>query len=219
MPVRTTMSALNTQVALMIGDASNVQFTQQQVQDTLDRNRQDVRYESLIIAPSIVNTASTNNVASTIFADFYSQYGWWEADIVLQAYYGGAAWVVVTPVSSELLLEQAHFVFEANVFTSGTVPGQTPPVFATGKVFDIYSAAADLLEFWAASYAGRVDVTMDGQTARLSQLMSNKLKAANIYRMQAKPKIATMTRGDIMPELSTRRVRLLDEGDSVKGRG
>src|SRR5579884_1118025 len=143
MPVRSTMTALIARVSLMIGDPTNAQFTTQNVQDYLDLNRDDVRYESLAIAPSIVNTASTGNQASTIFADYYSSFGYWEDDVVLQGYFNGAAWVVLTPVASENLV--GHWAFETNVFTSGTVPGQLPPVFATGKVYDVYAAAADLL--------------------------------------------------------------------------
>ena len=63
---------------------SNQQFADQDVQDRLDASRDDIRYEPLTIAPSIVNTASTNNVPETIFADYYSKYKWWESDVVLQ---------------------------------------------------------------------------------------------------------------------------------------
>lgn len=209
------MLDLIARTSLLIGDTANTQFTQQQVQDYLDANRDDIRYEPLTIGPSIVNLPSTNNMASTIFADYYSKYSWWEQDVILQGYYGGQAWVVLTPVVSEYLV--GHWSFEANVFTAGTVPGQLPPVFATGKIYDIYASAADLLEFWSAIYTASYDVTVDGQSLRRSQLMLNKLELAAKYRQRAKPKLARMSRGDVLAPISSRRMRLLDDGDNVKG--
>ena len=216
MPVRPTMSDLIARERQMIGDPAGASqfFLDQDIQDRLDASRDDIRYESLILAPSIVNTASTNNQASTIFADYYSKYGWWEQDVVLQGYLNGAAWVVLTPLASDYIT--GHWQFELNVFTSGTVPGQLPPVFATGKVFDIYWAAADLLEFWAVQLSGAYDITVDGQSLRRSQLMTAKFAAAEYYRRLAKPKIARMDRGDVLAPIGTKRMRLLDSDDTVK---
>ena len=211
------MSQLIAQIRLMIADpiGPNQQFADQDIQDHLDANRDDIRYESLAIAPSIVNTASTNNQPQTIFANFYSKYGWWESDVVLQANYNGAAWVVVTPVASDYIV--GHWQFEINEFQSGTVPGQLPPVFATGKIFDLNATAADLLQFWGATLAGAYDVTVDGQSLRRSQLMTAKLALSEYYRRLAKPKIAKMSRGDVMPAIGSRRMRLLDSDDLVRG--
>lgn len=217
MAVRATMSDLISQVRLKIADprSASQQFSDQDIQDRLDDHRDDLRYESLTIAPSIVNNALTGNQAQMVYADYYSKYQYWEADVVLQAYFNGAAWVVVTPIASDLTT--GHWQFETNVFTTGTsVPGQIPPVFATGKVFDPYAAAADLLEYWAAALANRFDVTADGQTLRRSQLMTNKLTLAGLYRRQSKPRIAKMHRSDVLPPMDTVRMRLLDSGDLVK---
>lgn len=217
MAVRTTMADLISQVRSKIFDprSANQQFSDQDVQDRLDASRDDVRYESLTIAPSIVNNSLTGNQADTIFADFYSKYQWWEADVVLQAYHNGAAWVVVTPLASDLIV--GHWQFELDVFGAGTsVPGQLPPVFATGKVYDPYAAAADLLEYWAAALSNRFDATVDGQTLRRSQLMTNKITLAGLYRRQCKPRIAKMVRSDVQPPMDTVRMRLLDSGDLVK---
>jgi len=92
------MSDLITLVRTMISDPAGTsqQFNDQQVQDRLDASRDDIRYESLQMAPSIVNTTSTNNIASVIFASFYSEYNYWEADVVLQGYLYGAFWKVLT---------------------------------------------------------------------------------------------------------------------------
>jgi hypothetical protein len=220
MAVRSTMSSLITLTRRMIADplSTTMQFQDQEIEDRLDANRNDVRYESLAIAPSIVNLASTSNAASTIFADYYSSFGFWEADVVLQGQGPtGLPWIVLTPLVSELLIDQAHWQFELTPFVNGTVPGQLPPVFATGKIYDVNAAAADLLEFWAAVLTGSYDVTVDGQGLRRSQLMAAKLTMAKYYRHLAKPKSVKMVRRDVMPPMSSRKVRLLDSDDLVKG--
>ena len=206
MAVRATMVDLIALVRTMIADPAGAsqQFSDQNVQDRLDASRDDIGYEPLESFKSVVNTASTNNIASIIFADYYSTYGYWEADVVLQGFLGNAFWKVLTPVASELLLDNgAHWQFEASVFTTGTVPGQLPPVFATGKVYDVYSAAANLLDFWAATLTGRFDFSSDGQSFRVSQLMQAKQKMADYFRRQAKPKIGKMVRTDLQREHET----------------
>jgi hypothetical protein len=218
MPVRSTMSDLIALARLKIFDPSggSQQFTDQQIQDRLDSGRMDVRYEQLQIAPSIVNTASTSNQPQTIFADYYSQYSWWETDVVLQGQGStGAAWVVLTPLASDYII--GHYQFELTPFVNGTVPGQLPPVFATGKVYDVYAAAADLLEFWAAALTCAYDISVDGQRLNRSQLMAAKLTMAKFYRLSAKPTTITMTRSDVMAPISSKQIRLLEGGDTVKG--
>lgn len=217
---RSTMYDLIALVRKFIGDpfSDDTQFSDDDIQERLDASRDDIRYENLKIAPSIVNLNSTSNSASTIFADYYSNYQYWESDVVLQAQDSVTAkpWVVVTPTLSELTV--GHWQFENNVFTSGTVPGQLPPVFATGKIYDPNWAAADLLEFWAMTLSAAYDVTVDGQSLRRSQLMTAKLAMSEYYRRKAKPRVAKMIRDDVRSPISSRRLRLLDESDSVKGR-
>ena len=217
MPVRSSMSDLITTVRRMIADPSSEseQFTDLEIQDRLDDSRDDIRYEMLAIAPTILNAASTNNVPETIYADYYSTYKWWEADVVLQGQDSNAnPWAVLTPTSSDLIV--GHWQFEANIFTAGTVPGQIPPLFATGKVYDLNWAAAELLEFWAALYAGAYDVTVDGQTLKRSQLMQAKLTMSQYYRKKAKLRTVSAVRNDVLPSISTRSIRLLDSDDIIR---
>jgi len=219
MAVRATMNDLINLVRVMIADPAGTsqQFNDQQIQDRLDASRDDIRYESLQMAPSIVNTASTSNIASVIFSSYYSDYNWWEADGVLQGFLGGAYWKVLTPVASDYIT--GLWQFETNEFVSGTVPGQLPAVFATGKVYDPNSASADLLEFWAASYARRFDFSSDGQSFKVSQASAGLQKQAEYYRRQAKPKVAKMVRHDVALPVDGNRVKPLgDNIDLYKGR-
>ena len=192
-------------------------FADQDVQDTLDSYRDDVRYEPLKIAPTILNAASTGNSPVVIFADYYSNLQWWESDVVIQGNNVStlASWVVLTPTTSDYIV--GHWTFEANIFTSGTAPGQYPPLFATGKVYDLNAAAADLLEYWALSFAGAYDINVDGQSLRRSQLMTAKQAASEYFRRRAKPRIAKSVRSDIAPAIGSRKYRLLDSDDILKG--
>lgn len=219
MPVRSTMYDLIAQIRRMIADpfSDAMQFSDQDIQDRLDANRDDIRYEGLTIAPSIVSNANTNNAPQTIFADYYSKYGWWEGNPVLQGTLNGNPWIVLTPVSSELLLDTAHWQFEPDVYGTGTVPGQLPPVFATGRVYDIFRASADLLEFWAVSLSSAYDIVVDGQSLRRSQLMTAKLAMSEYYRKQARPKMVKLNRDDVRAPISTKRIRLLDDEDVYRG--
>lgn len=205
----------------MIADpfSDNMQFDDNTIQQRLDDSRIDVRYEGLTIAPSIVNAASTNNTPQTIFADYYSKYGYIEADVVLQGIdLNNNPWKVLTPVASELLLPTAHWQFEpSNLFTNGTVPGQLPPVFMTGKSFDVNCAAADLLEYWAVSLSSAYDISVDGQNLRRSQLMTAKFAAAEYYRKLARPKTGKMVREDVRAPVSSKKIRLLDDEDVYRG--
>lgn len=219
MAVRSTMAALITKVRSLINDPSSGTpvFADQDVQDQLDATRLDIRYELLTAAPTLLNAASTNNQAGVIWADYYSRFQWWEDDLVLQGVNisTSQAWVVLTPVSSENFY--GHWTFEANIFTAGTVPGQYPPVFATGKSFDIWRAAADLLEMWAAQYAASYDFTADGQNFRRSQIVAAKMKLAEIYRRKARATTVTVQRRDIQSPTGAHveHVPLLGQNDDI----
>ena len=219
MAVRTTMASLITKVRSLINDpAGGSQVWQDQdIQDQLDRTRFDIRYEQLTPGPTILNAASTNNQPGVIWADYYSRYQWWEDDVVLQGVNVGtsAAWIVLTPAASENFY--GHWQFETSVFTIGTVPGQYPPVFATGKSFDVYMAAANLLEMWAAKYALSYAFTADGQTFHREQVLANLTKMAQTYRAQARVVTAFPLRMDLATPTGghVEHVPLLGNNDTI----
>ena len=221
MAVRASMTQIISRVRMMIFDAAGASqfFDDQTIQDTCDESVEFVRYEPLQIAPTIINTASTNNQASVIFIEYFSRFQWWESDAVLQGIDipTNAAWKVLTPTQSDYI--NGHWWFEDSSleWTAPTVPGQYPPVFVTGKIYDLYLAAADLLTFWGAGLASKFDATVDGQTVRRSQLMQAKFTLANQYKLKAKPRSAKMVRNDINQDANARRMRLLDSDDLVKG--
>lgn len=199
MAVRSTMSAIIAKVRQLIGDpaSATAQFDDQWIQDVLDARRDDVRYEQLQPGPSIVNAASTNNQPAVIWADYYSRYPFWESDVVLQGLNvsTGAAYIVLAPLASDLVT--GRWQFELTPFVNGTAPGQWPPVFATGKVYDVYGASADLLEQWAATWTRKYSFSADGASFQRNQAFQSLLKLADQYRAKAKPTSGTLVRSDI----------------------
>jgi len=63
--------------------------------------------------------------------------------------------------------------------------------------YDLFLAAALLLEIWAASLACAYDIVVEGQSLHRSQLLQAKLTLAQTYRRQARPRRATLVRSDM----------------------
>src|SRR5260221_5876044 len=222
MAVRSTMTAIIARTRLLVGDPTggSPAFTDQQIQDTPDECRDDESYELLTPRPSIVNAASTNNIASIIWADYYSRNQWWEDDLIIQGNIPNTgSWLVLTPLASDNLT--GHWQFELTPFTNGTAPGQYPPVFiGFGKYYDIYLASSKLLEIWSATLASTTyDFTQDGFNARRSQIIDGKLKLANLYRARARVRTIRARRDDHPPGGPAERIPLLGEGDVFTGEG
>jgi hypothetical protein len=74
------------------------------------------------------------------------------------------------------------------------------PLFVTGYTYDLYAAAADVLEVWAAREKWAYDVTVDGQTLRRSQVGDRLMALAQSYRRLARPVSAVTYRSDIEME-------------------
>ena len=183
-PLRSDMTDLLTKLRLLINDPSSAQFSDQDLQDALDETRTDVRYEEIAAAPTLSNSGGS---ATYQWLDYYSSYQWWEADVVIV----GASFQTITPTTSDLLV--GHWTFP--VGAQGV--GQVPPLFATGKTYDLYAAAANLLDYWAASVSLQFDFGGDGRTYRPSQMAPALQAMAEQYRRKARATVWTMRRDDV----------------------
>lgn len=188
-------------------------FADQQVQDWLDRTRQLVRYEQLTPAPDIVPPATGPSPAQFDWATYVSRYTDWEANEVLQGNLpGGISWQLLSPLTSDELT--GRWTFDVTLPTISTnIPGQLPPVFITGMIYDPYLAAAYLLEMWAAQLSDAFDFTSDGQTFRRSQRGAAKLMLAKQYRQSAKPITTQTVRRDLQASTSIQPVHLIGESN------
>lgn len=182
MAVRSSMAALIARTRLLINDLSSAtqQFADQDIQDVLDESRVDVVNQALEPRPTYV-------VGTIQYLNYYSQ-GGWEDDYVFKQYLT----IVVTPSTLEPIA--GHFAFATSTL---------PPVYITGKLYDVYRAAADLLERWAAVWVFRYAATFDGQTAQRQQVAIALQNLATTYRKKQRAGTIKMIRSDIAANQAT----------------
>lgn len=85
---------------------------------------------------------------------------------------------------------------ESAVFTDEQVREALAARTDTEGEADVYAAAADLLEMWAAKEKLSFDFEADGQTFRRSQKSQSLLELAREYRRQQRPQQVGMVRSD-----------------------
>ena len=136
MSVRASMADLITRTRTLIFDpgpltgALSSIFTDGQVQDALDFWREERRWVALRPMP-------TYTVGGNIhYLDYYHDAQNWEADVQLQ----DLTYLTITPALSEYIVGHWQFTTQPNGIG----------VRATGKTYDLYASAADLLGWWAA---------------------------------------------------------------------
>jgi hypothetical protein len=173
---RTSMSNLISLVRDLIGDPAGEEqtFTDDQIERSLEVHRWEYRYLTLKPLPTVIS-------GNTEYRDWYSDEQYWEADATL---YDGN-YNVLTPTSSNPLHGQWSFSTHQTA------------VLASGKIYDPYGAAADLLEMWASKVALEYDVDADGTRMNRSQKREALQSLATQYRRQQRIVVATQERGDV----------------------
>jgi hypothetical protein len=177
MAVRSTLATIIDRVRTLINDprGASQTFADQDIQNCLDDYRQDVGNVAL--------TSYLTYVSGTVqYLDYYHDLGSWEDGFVLKQFLT----VVVTPSASEPIV--GHWTFATST---------RPPVYLTGSTHDIYRAAADLLERWAAKWALNYDFSSDGQSFRRSQAASMLQALAVTYRKKQRASNMSFTRSDL----------------------
>lgn len=114
--------------------------------------------------------------------DFYAQDGDWEDGVVFVT----IGFEPVAPTTSDLRV--GHWTFDAP---------QLPTIYLTGKNYDLYGAAADALEQWAAIVKRKYDVQSADQKLMRSQQSKAMLDLAETYREKQRPQRLTMVRSDV----------------------
>lgn len=183
MALRPTMAGLIARTRQLIFDTAQEQvFADSQIQDALDLRRRDVRTAALAPVPSF------QTGGQTVYLDYYSDAAAWEDDVTLQSL--SFADITASVVLREPLV--GHWAFAQQPDGVG--------VRITGKVYDLYGSAADLLEQWAAQVKLCVSFSSDGQTFRLDGQGTALLALAARYRAQALPQITRLRMTDDAPE-------------------
>lgn len=176
---RSTMAALIARVRLLINDTlpadSGQVWTDDQIQDVMDASRLDIKNEVMIPKP-------TFSGAQIQFLDYYTHLGDWEDDYILKQFLV----TQVTPATSEPVA--GHWTFAETTL---------PPVYISGKNYDIYRSAADLLERQAAQWALRYSMTVDGQNLQRGMVTQALQNLAKTYRLKQRASAIYVTRTDI----------------------
>lgn len=176
MAARASMATLIARVRQMINDTSgSPTFQDQEIQDVLDQSRMDIYNTPLKSEP-------TFSGIDIQYLNYFSDVGGWEDDYVLKQYLT----TLVTPSSAEPIA--GRFAFAQNVF---------PPVYITGKIYDVFRAAADLLDRMAAKHVLCYSFSSDGQSFQRGTVPTALQALARTYRMQQRPRAITMRRSDI----------------------
>lgn len=198
MAVRAAMAALIQEVRDLIGDTTAPEMlTDQQIQDKLDENRQSVRYELLLPAPMISNDVKTNP-AQMVWLEYFSRNRFWEVDEIVQ----DAFWVQLTPITFEPLVGRWVFSYDLDaspgVLPPKTVsPGQVPPVWATGKVYDINAAGYKCCRMLIAQLARTTyNFSADGRTLNRQGIIQNLKDVMAECARQIKPRTIPLVRSD-----------------------
>ncbi len=177
MAVRSTMASIITRTRVLINDPAGASqiFDDQTIQDTLDDSRRDYVNEALTTAPTYVS-------GTIQYLNYWHELGSWEGGVVLKQF----LYNTVTPSASDLIA--GYWTFAATTL---------PPVYLTGSTHDLYRAAADLLERWAAKWVLSYDFTSDGQSFRRSQAATALQALAATYRRKQRASSISFTRSDL----------------------
>ena len=176
MSTRPTLAALIERVRLLVNDepGANQVYSDLEIQNALDMYRRDIQYLELDAQPRYTPSGTEYRVYYT------DVFPWETAELV------DGGWNVLTPAVADLDIGRWEFS-----------TSQSPPVYVSGIVHDIYAAAALLLERRAASEALSFDVDADGHALKRSQKHSQLLKLAAAYRAMARPATIRVRRGDV----------------------
>lgn len=182
MAVRSSMTNLIVRVQDLINDpavsgADGTQFTAQKIQDALDRFvwRYSVSPMSYEITYPAGQMSYLNYLAPEGLGD-------WEEDVLLQ----NSSYTTLTPASSDYIT--GHWVLSTTI---------APPVYLTGKSYDVYAAAAYLLTQWAAKYTLHFDASGNGASFSRSQMVTQLRAQAKEYLARKRVRPLKMKRNDL----------------------
>lgn len=167
-----------------IGTASY--WDDDQLEVLLDRFRLDVFREPLRSQEELIGGGTVN------WKTYLSRRQWFESTN------GGTAIFVVedsTGAKAGTALWSADYNRGVVTFAANT--GGTE-YYLTGRSYDLYSAAAELLTSWATKEKLAFDFTTDGQSFRESQKATMLLSMAEQYRGMSAPMAVSMVRVDAM---------------------
>jgi hypothetical protein len=145
-----------------------------QVEQLLDRHRQDLVRHKLVREPSYIGGGSV------VYTRLRSAYGFLETPAS-----GTAVFFIEDSVgdnrgTSTYAADYMLGIFDFNDDTGGTA------LYLTARSYDIYGAAAELLEDWSAREARCFDFSADGQSFNVQQKAQSLREQARMLRKRAR---------------------------------
>lgn len=177
MSARTTLNALISAMRGMVNDPAGATqaFSNDDIATALDANRVDVRLMELQPAHTVVEGGAVQ------YLDYFAPYGAWESGEILQ----NSRFATLVPASAEMLTGVWHFNAH-----------QPPPVFLTGRVYDLPAVAADLLEIKLQSVSSGFDFSVDGLSVNRGSQAATLKQSISQMRARQRVKTIRMIRGD-----------------------
>jgi hypothetical protein len=163
---RSTMAALLTRLRLLVNDTAGASqtFSDDDLQRALDGQRFDARYSPL--AP--IDSIAAGGVIS--WFSWEADRGDWEDT----ATFADGSYNALTVSASDLI---------RGIWTFAT--HQANSVLLSGSAYNLYAAAADVLEILASRKASEFDFTADGASFSRSQAVKQLRDQASAYRDRA----------------------------------
>lgn len=161
------MQYLVTKVRKNIGDLATVKiFTDDEIEQQLDIHRRDIAYVPLV-------AVETRTPTTYSYKKFYAVEtpGYWETD----AEFVDGIYNVVTPTSFDAI----NGVWQ---FSSGLL---SPNAFASGRVFDINAASADLLETWYAQLKTQFSFARGQRSFQRGEQLQAFKQSIDLYRSRS----------------------------------
>jgi len=184
MPVRITLSDLIAQVRRLVADTETpTVFDDLDAQTALDNHRIDH------IARRVEDSGLITTAARYAFTDYYTEIPNWEQDAYLQ----GHRYELIDSTSSPISVASVDYLTGHWTLSSA----YTPPIFITGKTFDLYAAAVELLEQLYAMSMGDFDFLSAGRTFKRSQTKEGIQTLIGIYRRRMQITTTDLYRSDM----------------------
>jgi len=145
-----------------------------QIEQVLDRHRQDLVRHKLMREPNYIGGGSV------IYTRLRSAYGFLET-----AASGTAVFVIEDSVGDDRGTATFTADYQLGIFDFAADTGGTA-LYLTARSYDIYGAAAELLEQWASREARCFDFSTDGQTFNVTQKVQGLRDQARLLRKRAR---------------------------------
>lgn len=156
-------------------------WTDDQIQDELDKRRHDV-YREIIYPADVLDPANEQY-------DFYLQHCPVEGTV------SGTVWFVVTDSVGSVVTNYTLEQFTGRItFDSDTDDNY----YVDYKWFDLERTAASIWRDKAAYYASEFDISSDNHSLKRSQKVSQAMAMADYWERSAKPMVVRMKRRDVL---------------------